>query len=701
MRRVIAFLLLFACLVSLFVVYTAAADADGSTDAGNPEGEYRRVNLTETSVMEDLKAVEEQQKGQAGGFKISDYPAVPFSKKFVFLALTEDFRIDSNAKREYGLYLYLYNPGRLTVEVTDPQLQNALQMSVDGVDDGHFAKYSLQLVSYSDDKLFYKFYVTVPDGFARKLSVSRRNYNISGIEIAAKYDSNVAVRDHSGAADGSVQQTIKISYTGHTPSKCSTIAGDDLLHLDINLAYYRVSDGADLNKYKQLMTAWFMLPRKYVSDDGTVDLRYINYLCEKKADQNVMADKGIGQLFESGQGSYGGNRYDINIPLKVSVRVDTYESKLNHAGKHTATLYDYNHYLFSNYYLNDSYKSQFSSEKINYTNINRHTLAADESIDIISPFFYGSKPSSASLHELMTDYKHWNYAYARDYQQIGGNIDVKDPSAFYNTVSYKNATQNFSGFFQRVKDYGFFEAIHTFFSDSLEDDSLSNLQLFTIVDPADSSLSRQDFANKYKIDASLVGDIKYRAGSSNYKDYYVCLFRFDIADYSILFDGSVYEKIKEGWFGHEEIVGYSKVFVTRYIDGAPVEIECTDRNAPKIYKMAMYRNFDILDLTFGTPDDYKIVPVNADPIKFYAGDVQDKEDLKPDFTPPPWWPDSSKKDWTPLIIAAIVLIVAVALIVPLSRASGTVYNGVSKAGKSVVAGVKKLDQKIRRKKKKK
>ena len=122
--------------------------------------------------------------------------------------------------------------------------------------------------------------------------------------------------------------------------------------------------------------------------------------------------------------------------------------------------------------------------------------------------------------------------------------------------------------------------------------------------------------------------------------------------------------------------------------------------------MTAYRNFDILDLTFTTPEGFRIVPVNADPVKFFAGDIKDADDLKPDYTPPSsswptWGIGSLFKDYAPAIIAGIVLVVAVALIVPLSRASGAVYNGVSKAGKSVVAGVKKLDQKIRRKKKKK
>lgn len=698
MRRIIAFVLMFACLVSLFVVYTAAADADGSTDAGNPEGEYRRVNLTETSVMEDLKAVEEQQKGQTGGFKISDYPAVPFSKKFVFLALTEDFRIDSNARREYGLYLYLYNPGRLKVETDIPKLQNFLQMSVDGVNVGHYAKYPLQLVSYSEDKLFYKFYVTVPDGFARKLSVSQRTYNISGIEIAAKYDSNVAIRDHSGAADGSVRQTISIRYIKHTPSICEQIAGDDLLHLDVNMAYYRVTNGDDLNKYKQLMVAWFELPKKYINYDGTTNLTYINYECEKLGDQIVMVDTGLNCLFNRGKRFYdnGGEflyPYYVNDPIRELTVVAEYY-KYNKGGLVSQSDY-YEYRVFSGNYINSNFSKIYNvadGRKIS-------RLVSDYKINIIVPTQYGSTPSSASLFSLMNDYENYSYYYMDGYRQIGGNIDLNDESKYYNSTSYKEATNNFIGFFTRCKDYGFKKAFQSFNGGDVEDSKLSDLELFRVVNENDYNLNRQDFIKRYKVDERYVDDLRKAMIKAKENNAVICLFRYDLADYEILADGRCfYDKGFWGVKDHE----HQFTTVEYTFAGKTEKITCGKNNTPKFYKMPIYKDFDILDLTFGTQGDYKIVPVNADPVKFFAADIVDKDDLKPDIIPPSRAPiENNVFGRFPLIIAGIVLIVAVALIVPLSRASGKVYNGISKAGKSVEAYAKKMDQKIRRKKKKK
>lgn len=713
MRRIIAFVLMFACLVSLFVVYTAAADADGSTDAGNPEGEYRRVNLTETSVMEDLKAVEEQQKGQAGGFKISDYPAIPFSNKIVFLALTEDFWLDSDAIRHYGLYLYLYNPDRITIEMYEPHLRNALQMSVAGFNKGNFAKYPLQLVSYSEDKLFYKFLVKVPADFERLISTTQRVYSISGIEIVARYDGNTStVHDHmSKAMDGGTSaQTIKIVYTEHTPSICKEITGDDLLHLDIGMAYYDVSAGADTHKANRLATAWFLLPKKYLNDDGKTDLKYINYVCEKISDLNVMTTNYTdSNLFVKEDYGVGGSASHSAEVLKPSTFkfIWRYCNSYIHHNKTISWTNQY--YVWSTYPLSETERNDLTRDQfdINGTFISKakygsytNELLGNTVIDVVIPSSYGSKPNSANLFELFDDsayiYKYKYYGVKE--KNIGGNIDVLNPENYYNTISYKEATNNFSGFFQRVKDLGMGNAINSFiYSETLSDDSLKDLNLFTVVEPADISLSDQDFSYKYKLDISTVQTIKRQFDSFDKNGYYVALFRFDISEYEAYensgkLPGNLTVSKGGDKFFHEYF--YHCYNDITHMDG--------DIKYPSVYKMTVYRNFDILDLTFTTPEGFRIVPVNADPVKFFAGDIKDAEDLKPDYTPSSsQWPDSILKKYTPAIIAGIVLIVAVALIVPLSRASGTVYNGVSKAGKSVVTGVKKLDQKIRRKKKKK
>lgn len=718
MRRIIAFMLLFACLVSLFVVYTAAADADGSTDAGNPEGEYRRVNLTETSVMEDLKAVEEKQKGQTGGFKISNYPAIPFSKKIEFLALTEDFRLDTDAKRHYGLYLYLYNPGRITIEMNEPHLQNALQMSVAGFNMGHFAKYPLQLVSYSEDKLFYKFLVKVPADFERLISTTQRVYSISGIEIVARYDGNTStVHDHmSKAMEGGISaQTIKIVYTEHTPSTCKEITGDDLLHLDIGMAYYDVSAGADTHKANRLATAWFLLPKKYLDDDGKTDLKYINYVCEKISDLNVMTTNYTdSNLFVKEDYAVGGSASHSVKVLKPSTFKFIWRFCITSTVFNRPISWSNQYYVWSTYPLSETERNNLARDQfdINGTYISKkdygsytNTLLGDTVIDVVIPSSYGSKPNSANLFELFDDsayiYKYKYYGIKE--KNIGGNIDVLNPENYYNTISYKEATNNFSGFFQRVKDLGGLkEAVDSFWHpETLSDDSLKDLNLFTVVDPADKSLSDQDFSYKYKLDISTVQTIKRQFDSFDKNGYYVALFRFDISEYTA-FDNC-------GKLPNNSVVSKGNTrFLYDYFYHCYNDITHMDGEIkyPSVYKMTAYRNFDILDLTFTTPEGFRIVPVNADPVKFFAGDIKDADDLKPDYTPPSsswptWGIGSLFKDYAPAIIAGIVLIVAVALIVPLSRASGTVYNGVSKAGKSVVAGVKKLDQKIRRKKKKK
>lgn len=692
MRKILAFVLLFCTVFSLFSVF-AAADA-----AEDPKGEYRRMDLSQTDVMDDLKAVEKDQEGKAGAFKLSDYPANPFSQKFVFLSLTESFRLDENGNRQYGLYLYLYNPGQLEVVTTAPHLQNALQFSVDGYNGGHFNKFGMTLCSYSTNKLFYKFKINVPEGFARNLSLTSRTYDISGIEIAAMYTGSiVTVRDHSGSSDGKVDQTISIKYAGYGPSTCKQISGEDVVHLDLEIAYYRVSNGSDQNQYKQLMTAWFVLPKEYVDAEGKVDLRFINYLCEKKADQTVMVDTGIGQLFESTDMAYNGNTYRVNKPLKLLTSVEHYAYVETGRKLNTRISYVYHYDLFSTYPLTEM---DTRSYLIKTNKRDERSIDSQNLIDVICPFYLGKNPTASDLYDLMTDPTRYSYAYDGGYTQIGANVDLNDPENYYNTESYKQATSNFTGFFKRASDYGFFEAVASFRNNSIEDDSLTDLQLFSIVDPSDSNLSIQDFSKKYKVSPKDVSPIRSKAYELRNSGDYVCLFRFDLTDYSVLYTGTPYESWRSGWPYPDYLTSSEKISIMRYDNDGHVDLTCSSNNTPRFYKMTMYRNFDILDLTFGSPESFRIVPINADPVLFFAADIEDVENLRPTISQTSLFDGMFGKIF-PFLIASAVVVLAVALIGPLSRASGKVYDGVSKAGKSVVNTVKKIDTRIRQKKKRK
>lgn len=112
------------------------------------------------------------------------------------------FRV--NMRDNYGLYLYFYNPQSLDI-VTDSHA-NKVQMAVSyGTDKNGdtipaaYEKFDLQFCSVSTEKnyyhLFYKFKVIdhkSADGktIAERVNSNERRYDISGVELLTKGESN-------------------------------------------------------------------------------------------------------------------------------------------------------------------------------------------------------------------------------------------------------------------------------------------------------------------------------------------------------------------------------------------------------------------------------------------------------------------------------------------------------------------------------
>lgn len=684
MKRILAFALSICTLFSLFAVYAAAEE-------GEQQGEFRHVSLTETTVIEDLEALEKAQKDDPNGFKLSDYPVVPGSKTVKFLSLTEDYR-KTDEGFQYGLYLYVYNPGRLVIQPVD----NKLQLSIEGVNDNHFYKLDVSTISFSSDKLFYKFRVIIPSAlksFMSAMSDMDRIYNISGIELSADYgDGNITPVDHLCTADGKIEKTIKIQYTGNNPSVCSQIAGDDLLHLDIKLGYYHVSNGADTNSYKQLMTAWFTMPKKYFDQKEFLGLKTINYSCMKKDDLTVMVGGPSNVFVHNSLKMYvpsedGGHfeTLDVLAPTKILFSVydqmEIYqpaawgfpEKIIGRTKKHN---------LFFTYSLDEPDRKKFQ--------VSGESILSENAIDVVIPYHYGvGRISSQKLYALMNGDSSYIYKYkVWDTHDIGFVMDVTDPANNYNTESYKEATKGLSGFWNRVETVGFLTAIRSAFdSSAIEDDSLDDLQPFVVVDDNDVDISLSDFTKKYKLDDATARSIRTKMGDLS--DECICLFRFDLADYNILFDGvtgqyaDAYSSLMNHYVRSSINLDSIKIGLNEYPFANILLF-----NSLNVYRCAMYQKFDILDFGFSTPEGYKIVPVNADPVKFYMADLVPKEDLKPVAKVP-------NLNFAPLLISALVVMVSIALIVPIARATGKVYDGTVKVGKSAA---KKIKQMKRRKK---
>ena len=158
-----------------------------------------QTSFEKTNVLDDLQS--------SDGFNIVNYPfdgtgKIKHPEIMNVVEYCYSFRV--NMRDNYGLYLYFYNPQGLNI-VTDSHA-NKVQMAVSyGTDKNGdmipaaYEKFDLQFCSVSTEKnyyhLFYKFKVIdhkSADGktIAERVNSNERRYDISGVELLTKGESN-------------------------------------------------------------------------------------------------------------------------------------------------------------------------------------------------------------------------------------------------------------------------------------------------------------------------------------------------------------------------------------------------------------------------------------------------------------------------------------------------------------------------------
>ena len=252
MKKVVAFILFVTILFTLPVFSAFALDNFNSCDQ----------SISTSDVLTDL----EKMYFDGKKFDKLFYPRIP-GADYVLLLNFFEYGYSATSSKDYNLYLYVYNPSG---KVISDSAKNKIQLSVDEV---YYYKYSLKLVSASEDNLFLKFKVTYPVSVYDQLSSSVRNYMISGIELLLKAPN---------ATEFNVAS--QFTYTGSHADGTLYCQKDSIttISTEIHQTFYRINSSPEGQyHYSQIDSVYFALPSdlldKYVLK--SIFVEYYKQLC--------------------------------------------------------------------------------------------------------------------------------------------------------------------------------------------------------------------------------------------------------------------------------------------------------------------------------------------------------------------------------------------------------------------------------------
>lgn len=223
-------------------------------------------SFDDTNVVEDLKTA---------NFKLEEYPKKADGKIRVIYFVEYGYNIRANEQANYGLYLYVYNPAEVNINVDG---KNFVQISSKRNADGKptdYSKYAVKCVSKSSGvygKLFYKFKVVA--GLSEQLAYiddDVRRYDVSGIELQTAGEANATEYPisttfyYSGYAKG-----FGKDKTADSTLSCRS-ESLEVIDFDVYPTVYRWQNGLDTAA--QVNSVYFSVPQKYFENGNLYEIK--------------------------------------------------------------------------------------------------------------------------------------------------------------------------------------------------------------------------------------------------------------------------------------------------------------------------------------------------------------------------------------------------------------------------------------------
>lgn len=556
-------------------------------------------NFDNTAIEDDLADLDLQ-------YVIDNYTDVSVIELVEYCYSDNVFR-----QGNYGLYIYVYNPDRITFSVQPGA--NVVNMAVGYNDDGEPNAYENMPLTYlgkttgENDGLFYKFKVTdaaelLPVVKEYSKTYGKRRYDIAGIQLrtmgeALAEDYTVGGTWHyAGFAKGygedeNAESTLDCDVTElttlslevkHTYYRPEGFSGEGVREQDqLNSVYFSIPDDV-LNRYgviSEIHAEWYEYRTKPIFVTGNSDVynafnKYVGKDISSLYDNGKRFSSEIKYGFAAGYGAdingvefadYGYNLCDYYLA----------GSAVNPDGQ-TLTQLDW---LF--------YASNGAGEK-NITSEELQSWAADKSMG-------------------KTDLINGKYSMSLFTEEVG-----ERRMAGYNNVHISSDSE------YDLSSYVMGDSIW----DKLFGNYTSNFSSVKAIETVTEIPSTEDNEKYYVSETDMDDFISYAEQAENNNET-VCLFRYALTDYYSVQAYNV-----------ENETNFLGIDVTNEIDKDAYL--CMEN---------VFLDFDIIDITFCRDGVYTVIPVVSDPIDIFA-----------DVTPPPDFEEDGLAWWQILLIVLGVVL---------------------------------------------
>lgn len=631
----------FLIIISLIMALCAAITAVQSPallSFASPASSFEKSN-----VLDDLTSSTVNGKK----FDVDDYPFDGEKSLSIISFIEYCYTFRANARDNYGLYVYVYNPGGLKL---GEDQRNKLQLSVEQDASGkgvNYQKYLLTLCNRSEGdyyNLFLKYKVLNAENLLPKLQNAERVYNVSGIELVSSGDTS--------ATEYGIGGTYK--FTGYSKGCGPDVAAESTLdctveqletvRLNVNHTFYR-SQTSELGAghQNQLNTVYFTVPQRLLDEYGRLQRIKAEWYEYKTKEIVVTSNEAfyaaaapwIGKPVSEKFGTSNDGRIIYNPKVKYGVGVFLSPNDIyNH------TIMDFARWGWNFYNCGGEY--------LKMTNYLYYLLRVTEE----NPDPYANKVDYGTI----TSNELYDYILNYDASFNNGTLNVKNGTIsadlFENDIDESRKVNNENGIIQNGYSFYDFDAdVDTLTLTSWKDGNPSfwekwaNWGLWGIFSGGPDEESRTAAPIKILTDSDLDGlDSKiaerlmiqerevdnvrllHDNGKNAAEKEVVVLFRFATSDY----------------YAENATINDH----TRTVLGEPTTID----GQAYVAQQSVFLDFDIIQLTFKKAGNYTVIPVVSSPI-----------DIISDITPPTqgieglaWWIKA-------LIIIGIVVLALIAL----------------------------------------
>lgn len=651
-------------IVAITFIFSIATMPKVFADSGFTEIGYS--NFDNTDVMTDLTTAE--------NFDINQYPINKKLDTFIVQNFVEYcYSFDESNRKNYGLYLYLYNPSLINLDIAS--YDNKIQLAVGYNSEGkpnNYEKFNLKFCSVSDGdykRLFYKFKVVDHRSshdqltIAERVNSNARRYDVSGVELltngsflAVDYPVNKSYV-YSGYAVGcgidgnNVESTLNCK-----PEKLTTLS------LEVEHTYFRTltSDkGADYQN--QIDTVYFAVPKEYFENDAKlqrIKAEWYEYLTKEivVTSNQEFFDKAISYVSK-----WLGQYEAINHPITGTTYKNTsFNEYLNYGlGQYLVPesfgdyrcdycwnapiwlhgYYPQNKLLYlldcpslENYdpysdKTDDEFKNKLYKYILTYTKSYQNGRLPIKngsiSADLFEPDIDNDRKVNNEFGKIQNGYCCYDF---------DADLDVK----YLN--SWASTDPKFS---DNLKKYGLWKSL----KGNIPQEEAIQLKPIEMFSYEDLHLSEQEIVKKYYINAKDVESFKRYATKAQSEDKKVVMFRFATSNYY----NTALDIVK------------NNSGITGVIYGGEAYIA----------KQSVFFNFDIIQLTFKQGDIFTVIPVVSSPI-----------DIVDDPTPPINIEDhQDPKDIFKIIFTWILIIVGLLIVI---KIIAWIFNHLSQKQKVVI-----------------